>query len=325
MNPVIRFTGVSKRFGSVSALDDVTLQIQPGTVCAVLGANGAGKSTAIRLLLGFESPDKGDIEVLEMNPKTHALEIRGRVGYVSDAPPLYEWMTVDEIGWFAAGFYPTGYQAEYDRLTKRFDLVGSQKIKGLSKGTRAKVALSLAMAHRPPLLIMDEPTSGLDPLVRREFLESMIDVAAEGRTVLLSSHQVGEVERVADDVIVLMNGRVVAHERLEDLKKSVTEVVLSLPAANSVPPILPGRVVAHVAFGHEHLCLVRDLDSDRLADLCRSQELPQPIVRKPSLEEILLTLLRQNRNQQAEGTSALVSGKALAAGIGSESTGKTGG
>ena len=299
MNSVICLSGVSKRFGGVKALDDVSLQIQPGTVCAVLGANGAGKSTAIRLLLGFEAPDKGDIEVLQMNPKTHALEIRSRVGYVSDAPPLYEWMTVDEIGWFAAGFYPTGYQAEYSKLTKRFDLTGSQKIKTLSKGTRAKVALSLAMAHRPPLLIMDEPTSGLDPLVRREFLESMIDVAAEGRTVLLSSHQVGEVERVADDVIVLMNGRVVAHERLEDLKKSVTEVVLSLPSADTAPPAMPGNVVAHVPFGHEHVWLVRDLDAGRLADVCRSHNLPQAIIRKPSLEEILLTLLRQNRNQQA--------------------------
>ena len=298
MNPVICLTGVSKRFGSVKALDDVSLQIQPGTVCAVLGANGAGKSTAIRLLLGFEQPDKGDINVLEMNPKTHALEIRSRVGYVSDAPPLYEWMTVEEIGWFAAGFYPTGYQTEYDKLTKRFDLDRKQKIKGLSKGTRAKVALSLAMAHRPQLLIMDEPTSGLDPLVRREFLESMIDVAAEGRSVLLSSHQVGEVERVADDVIVLMNGKVVAHERLDELKQSVTEVALSLPSANSTPPAMPGTVVAHVAWGHEHIWLVRQLDAGRLADLCRSQELPQAIVRKPSLEEILLTLLRQNRNQQ---------------------------
>ena len=152
----------------------------------------------------------------------------------------------------------------------------SQKIKGLSKGTRAKVALSLAMAHRPQLLIMDEPTSGLDPLVRREFLESMIDVAAEGRSVLLSSHQVGEVERVADDVIVLMNGKVIAHERLEDLKQSVTEVVLTMPSPTAMPPKLPGEVIANVPFGHEHVWLLRNLDCGALADLCRSQELPPP-------------------------------------------------
>lgn len=299
MESVIRFSGVSKRFGPVKALDEVSLSIQPGTVCAVLGSNGAGKSTAIRLLLGFESADKGDIQVLGLSSRTHALEIRSKVGYVSDAPPLYDWMTVEEIGWFAAGFYPTGYQSEFEKLTRQFDLNPLQKIKGLSKGTRAKVALSLAMAHQPQLLIMDEPTSGLDPLVRREFLESMIDVAAAGRSVLLSSHQVGEVERVADDVIVLMNGRVIAHERLEDLKQSVTEVVLTMPSLIAMPPKLPGEVLAHVPFGHEHVWLLRDLDGGALADLCRSHELPPPVIRKPSLEDILLTLLRQNRNQQS--------------------------
>jgi ABC-2 type transport system ATP-binding protein len=298
MNPVIRLTSVSKRFGRVKALDNVSLDIQPGTVCAVLGSNGAGKSTMIRLMLGFDKPDNGTLEVQGLNPATHALEIRSRVGYVSDAPPLYEWMTVDEIGWFAAGFYPSGFQQEYEKLTRRFDLLPSQKIKSLSKGTRAKVALSLAMAHRPPLLIMDEPTSGLDPLVRREFLESMIDVAAEGRSVLLSSHQVGEVERVADDVIVLMNGQVVAHERLEELKQSVTEVVISMPSATAIPLEMPGKSIAFVPFGHEHLWLVRELDAGRLSDLCRSKELPEPVIRKPSLEDILLTLLRQNRRQQ---------------------------
>jgi len=116
MHPVIRLSSVSKRFGAVQALDNVSLDIQPGTVCAVLGANGAGKSTAIRLLLGFDPPNSGAIEVLGMNPRTHALEIRTRCGYVSDAPPLYEWMTVEEIGWYSAGFYPTGYQAEYEPI-----------------------------------------------------------------------------------------------------------------------------------------------------------------------------------------------------------------
>jgi ABC-2 type transport system ATP-binding protein len=152
---------------------------------------------------------------------------------------------------------------------------------------------------------MDEPTSGLDPLVRREFLESMIDVAAEGRSVLLSSHQVGEVERVADDVIVLMNGKLIAHERLEDLKQSVTEVVLTMPSPTAMPPKLPGEVIANVPFGHEHVWLLRNLDCGALADLCRAQELPPPIIRKPSLEDILLTLLRQNRNQQAADSGML--------------------
>jgi ABC-2 type transport system ATP-binding protein len=298
MQPVIEFDSVSKRFGRTTALDHVSLRVSPGTVCAILGANGAGKSTAIRLMLGLEDTNHGSVRVLGLNPQTHALEIRGRTGYVPDAPPLYDWMTVDEIGWFVSGFHPTGFQEEYARCLRRFDLPGGQKISTLSKGTRAKVALSLAMAHRPPLLILDEPTSGLDPLVRREFLESMVDVAAEGRTVLLASHQVAEVERVADDVIVLLNGRVVCHQRLDELKQSILEVTLSLPAESSPPPEMPGREVAHVAWGHDHLWLVRELDSGRLLDLCRDRQLPEPSIRQASLEDILLTLLRQSRRSE---------------------------
>jgi len=281
-----------------------------GTVAdkVAIRTNGAGKSTAIRLLLGLENPDSGSTEVLGMNSRTHALEIRGRVGYVADQPPLYDWMTVNEIGWFAAGFYPTGYQAEFDQLVRKFDLDGRQKISTLSKGMRAKVALSLARSHRPELLILDEPTSGLDPLVRREFLESMIDVSAEGRTVLLSSHQVSEVERVADIVVILLSGRLLCVERLKDLKRDTLEVVLSLPATDSVPPEIQGDTLAHVAFGHEHVWMVRNLDTDQLAKTCRSRKLPEPRLRKPNLEDILLAMLREYRRgavgEKSEETKA---------------------
>ena len=295
MQPVVKLKNLSKRFGQTVALDDVTLEIPSGVVCAVLGANGAGKSTAIRVLLGLDKPDAGSAEVLGMDSKTHALEIRGRVGYVADQPPLYEWMTVAEIGWFAAGFYPTGYQAEYDKLVAKFDLDGKQKIANLSKGMRAKVALSLAMAHRPELLILDEPTSGLDPLVRREFLESMIDVSAEGRSVLLSSHQVSEVERAADIVAILLNGKLVCVERLEDLKRETTEVAISMPDAATPPPAMPGTNLAHVTFGDDHVWMVRELDEAQLAETCRSAGLSEPQIRKPNLEDILLAILREYR------------------------------
>ncbi|MEZ6129545.1 MAG: ABC transporter ATP-binding protein [Planctomycetaceae bacterium] len=295
MQPVIKLKQVTKRFGNTLALDNVSLDIPAGVVCAVLGANGAGKSTAIRLLLGLDEPDSGRLEVLGMNSRTHALEIRSRVGYVADQPPLYDWMTINEIGWFAAGFYPTGYQAEYETLLKKFDLNGNLKIANLSKGMRAKVALSLSMAHRPELLILDEPTSGLDPLVRREFLESMIDVSAEGRTVLLSSHQVTEVERVADMVAILLNGKLICVERLEDLKRSTTEVVLSLPSPETAPPQIPGEVLAHVPIAHEHVWMVRNLDEASLLTDCSKLALPMPQIRQPGLEDILLAMLREYR------------------------------
>lgn len=304
MSPAISLNGVTKTFGATQALNDVTISVPAGRVTAILGANGAGKSTAIRLLMGFDSPDSGTVSVLGLNPKTHATEIRSRTGYVPDTPSLYDWMTVAEIGWFAAGFYPTGFQSEFDRLIRRFDLTPGDRIRGLSKGMKAKLSLTLAMAHRPALLVMDEPTSGLDPLIRREFLESMIDVAAEGRTVLLASHQVGEVERVADDVIVLLNGTVAAHESLDALKRSVSEVTISVPFSDqqreSVVPEISGHIVAHVLCGSDHIWLVRDLDAGRLSDLCRRQNLPAPVVRKPTLEETLLIMLRQLRQESRE-------------------------
>jgi ABC-2 type transport system ATP-binding protein len=300
MHPAVELKNLSRRFGKTVALDDVSLQIPPGVVCAVLGANGAGKSTAIRIMLGLEDADAGSAHVLGMDSRTHALEIRGRVGYVADEPPLYDWMTVDEIGWFAAGFYPTGYQTEYAKLTAKFDLDGGQKISNLSKGMRAKVALSLAMAHRPELLILDEPTSGLDPLVRREFLESMIDVSAEGRTVLLSSHQVAEVERVADIVAILLNGQLVCVERLEDLKRTTSEVVISLPDDQTTPPEIPGSILAHVSFGHEHVWMLRDLDEAAFVESCRSTGLAEPQIRKPNLEDILLAILREYRRDPVQ-------------------------
>lgn len=305
MQPVLQLHEVSKRFGKTVALDRVSLRVPPGTVCAVLGANGAGKSTAIRILLGLEHADSGLSEVLGMNSRTHALEIRRRVGYVSDQPPLYDWMTVEEIGWFASGFYPTGYADQFRQLLARFDLPASTKISNLSKGMRAKVALSLGMAHRPDLLILDEPTSGLDPLVRREFLESMVDIAAEGRSVLLSSHQVAEVERVADIVVILMNGRIACIERLDELKTGTTEVVLSLADEKSVPPQIPGSVLAHVQFCHEHILMVRDLDREGLLLNCNAQGLAPPQLRQPSLEDILLAMLREYRRASPTAQTSL--------------------
>ena len=203
MNETFALTNVTKTYGSHRALDGVTLSGKPGQVVALLGENGAGKTTALRILLGLLEPDSGDATVLGMSSRTYGEEIRKRVGYVSEKPVLYEWMKVSEIGWFAAGFYPPGYLAHYEKLVKEFDLPLDRKIKQLSKGMKAKVALALALAHQPDVLILDEPTSGLYPLVRYEFLESIVELASENRTVILSSHQIAEVERVADVVAIL--------------------------------------------------------------------------------------------------------------------------
>ena len=228
MSHVISASGLTMRFPGCLALDGVEFQVPAGTVFALLGENGAGKTTLIRILTGFLKATGGTCQVLGLDPVRDALEIRRRVGYVSDAPALYDWMKVGEIGWFTSSFYPPGFLDSYRALIRRYEVSEDWKIRRLSKGQRAKVALALALAPDPDLLILDEPTAGLDPLVRREFLESMVDRAAVGKTVLLSSHQIVEVERVADYVAILRQSRFCLIRPLSELKDSVSLVTVSL-------------------------------------------------------------------------------------------------
>lgn len=220
----IRINRLTKRYGAQTAVDGLSLVVPEGSVFGLLGENGAGKTTTLRTLIGLVAPDAGAVEVLGLDPVTQGLQVRRRVGYVPEVPALYDWMTVDEIGWFAAGFHarPGGdtvpYQARYRDLAGGFGLPGGRRIKALSKGMRAKVSLALALAADPALLILDEPTSGLDVLVRREFLESMVDLAGSGRTVLLSSHQIGEVERVASHVALMHKGKLLLAEPIDTLR-----------------------------------------------------------------------------------------------------------
>ncbi|GAB6187621.1 ABC transporter ATP-binding protein [Thermopirellula anaerolimosa] len=227
MNAVIRTEELAKRFGRVKALDGVSLEIPPGVVWALLGRNGAGKSTLIRILMGLLEPDRGRAAVLGHDCRTEYLTIRRKVGYVPELPVLYDWMTVAEIGRFCAAFHPAGYVSEYLRVAAQFGLRPDQELRHLSKGMRAGVVLSLALGHDPDLLILDEPTSGLDVMFRRQFLESMVDRAAAGKTVFLASHQVHEVERVADIVAFLKEGRVILVEPLERLKREMRRLILT--------------------------------------------------------------------------------------------------
>jgi ABC-type multidrug transport system ATPase subunit len=292
MTTAFSLNHVSKQFKRQLALDDVSLASEPGVVVALLGENGAGKSTALRILLGLLEPDAGESTVLGMDSRRQGLEIRRRVGYVPDQPALYDWMTVEEAGWFVAGFYPLGFQKQYDELVAHFELPPDRKIKDLSKGMRAKVSLSLAMAHKPELLILDEPTSGLDPMVRREFLESMVDVAAQGRTVLLASHQIAEVERVADVVAILQEGKLVLVERLEDMKSHVCELTVTLRNGSPDLPPVPGTVLHRELKGRQWRLLVRNMDESRFERFRGDVEISTVEVRHPSLEEIFVGYMR---------------------------------
>lgn len=292
MEPVARLHRVTKSYGSHVALRDVSLEVPPGVVFALLGENGAGKTTALKLLLGLEQPDEGRAEVLGRDSRREGLEIRRRVGYVSERPALYEWMTVSEIGWFTAGFYDGAFLPRYRELIVQYDLPADRKLKALSKGMRAKVALSLALAHEPALLVLDEPTSGLDTLVRREFLESMVDLAGAGRTVLLSSHQIAEVERVADYVAIISHGRLVLVERVDALKEEIRELTVTLANGAAAPPTVRGEILRRRHRARQWQLLVRYLADEHLDALRTNEAVAAVESRTPALEEIFVAYLQ---------------------------------
>lgn len=300
MQPVIRLNRVTKCFGSETALSAVSLEVPPGIVFALLGENGAGKTTAIRIMLGLARPDWGRAEVLGLPSRTEGLQIRRQVGYVPERPTLYDWMTVGEIGWFTAGFYGNGFLPVYLRLAGEFGLPARRKLKALSRGMRAKVSLALALAHDPELLVLDEPTSGLDALVRREFLESMVDRAAAGKTVFLSSHQIGEVERVADVVAILREGELMLVERLDELKRQTREVTITLADGAPQPPELAGEILASRFKGRQWQMLVRGVAEEQLARLRRHESVRHVEARPPNLEEIFVAYMQRGRSPASD-------------------------
>jgi ABC-2 type transport system ATP-binding protein len=199
-------------------------------------------------------------------------------------------MTVSDAGWYAAGFYPEGFLARYDQLIQEFQLPPKSKLRDLSKGMRAKVALSLAMAFDPQLLILDEPTSGLDPVVRRSFLESMIDRAAAGQTVFLSSHQIHEVERVADWIAILHQGKLQIAAPLEDIKASVSMLSISMKdPLLMLPNEIHSLEVLHATQnGRTIQMMVRGLKDETLRAIHADANLFEVKAVRPNLEELYI-------------------------------------
>jgi ABC-2 type transport system ATP-binding protein len=242
-------------------------------------------------MLGLTEATSGEVRVLGFDSRRDGLAIRQRVGYLPERATLYEWMTAAEIGWFTAGFYADGFETRFRELVAGFRVPLDRKISQLSKGMRAKVALSLAMAHSPSLLILDEPTSGLDTMVRREFLESMVDIAAEGRTVLLSSHQIGDVERVADIVAIVHAGRLLLVERLDDLKRTTRQLTITIGDNSAKLPPIDGELIYERRRGRQWEVLVRGIDETAVERMRFADGVMAIESRHPSLEEIFVACM----------------------------------
>lgn len=243
----IEVCGLEHDFGAAPVLRSVDLTVPRGSVFGLLGRNGGGKTTLIRMLLGMLKPRRGHCRVLGLDPAVDALEIRRRIGYVPQAMDFDPAMTVQQSLRFMAAFYPDRWQ--HDQVAtwlKRFELDPDQRVGQLSGGQAGRLGLVSALAVDPELLILDEPTAGLDPVVRRDFASAVIEWIAEGeRTALLSSHLLHEVERLADHVAILEDGEVLLAKSVEELKRDLTRVTarfVSPPAQLDLPSLAAKRL-----------------------------------------------------------------------------------
>jgi ABC-2 type transport system ATP-binding protein len=213
---IIDIRNLSRHFGNKAALRDVTLQIPRGKVFGVVGENGAGKTTLIKHILGLLRAKQGSVSVFGMDPVRQPRQVLSRIGYLSEQPDYPEWMTVTQFTTYMAAFYETWDHRYAAQLLDMMNVDPAKRIGELSKGQQARVGLCAAQAHRPELLLLDEPSSGLDPVARNEILSAVIrTVSNEGRSVLLSSHLLDEVERVSDHLVFFSAGGVVLSDPME--------------------------------------------------------------------------------------------------------------
>jgi len=224
---VIQIEGLHVRYGKYEALGGVDLNVPKGSIFGFIGRNGAGKTTTIKTLLGLLTPRAGSCRMLGLDVQKQPLEVRKRVGYMAEDQQMYGWMTVDEIIRWVGSFYPAWDSTFVSHLREVLQLDLKQRVKNLSKGQNSKLALLLALGHRPQLVILDDPTLGLDPIARKEFLRYVISLLQnEGVTVFFSSHLLYEIEPVADYIAILDKGRIIKADKTIDLRESVRKLII---------------------------------------------------------------------------------------------------
>ena len=289
MNPSIEFREVLRRFGDLEVLRGLSFQVAPGEVFALLGRNGAGKTTALRILLGFLRPMQGTARVLGVDSRGLKARDRGRIGYVGEGHRFFPLMRVKEVLAFEAGTRPRFHRAYAEKAIAQCGLPPGSPVRRLSRGQRAQLALILAAAGDPEVLILDDPARGLDAVMRRAFLDAMIDILSDRRcAVLFSSHILTDVERIADRAGILHGGRLIVDATLDDLKRRVQKRRWTGPAAGGNPPRVEGLLCAKAVRDGFELTLL-DMTPDREAALAAAGgRLSEPVV--PTLEELFIDL-----------------------------------
>jgi ABC-2 type transport system ATP-binding protein len=235
---VITTDRVAKRFGHFDAVEDLSLSVPAGSVFALIGQNGAGKTTTIRLLMNILRPDHGDITVLGTPSTRIGPRDLQHIGYVSEGQKLPDALTLAQFFAFLRSLYPSWDRALENELCAQFELPSTRKIKHLSHGMRMKALLVGALAFRPKLLVLDEPLSGLDTLVRDEVVNGLLQQAGD-TTILISSHELSEIESFTTHVAFMQNGRLLLQEGIDDLRMRFREVRVTLRATKDPAKPVP--------------------------------------------------------------------------------------
>jgi ABC-2 type transport system ATP-binding protein len=287
---IIEAADLRKAYDGVEALRGLSLQVPAGSIYGCVGRNGAGKTTTIKILLGMARPTGGSARVfgLAADAPDASVDIRRRTGFVSDDKDLYDYMTVEEMIRFTAAFFPRWRADLEQRYVRRFELPLDRKVKALSRGTRTKLALLLALCRGAQLLILDEPTSGLDPAMTEEVLQALVaHVASEEMTVFFSSHQIAEVEQIADRVAIIDRGRVVVTGALDDLRGNFRRIHLVFDG-DAPEPAFRAPGVARVRRKGRVLSVLASAGAERILDEARTLNPVSVDVMPGTLKEIFL-------------------------------------
>ena len=301
----IHVRGLTKRYAGHLACESIDLTVRQGITFGLLGPNGAGKSTLIRMLMGLTPMDDGEVELLGSSGIEVTSELRNRIGYVPELHFIYRWMKVRQVVDFVSKLYSNWDEELAKDLIARFDLPLGKRVSALSKGMTAKLGLLIAISHRPELLILDEPTSGLDPIIREDFLESVLqNHSCHGRTILFSSHHVDDVERVADEVGILVNGRFAAQGTVDDLRNRFKRIRVVLPDGK-LPSYVPVEAVYQKLSRREWTVTVDGFSEELLDEMRAENHAVSADVFDMNLEEVFKDVVRGRQVQGQEETNVL--------------------
>jgi ABC-2 type transport system ATP-binding protein len=296
----IETTALTKRFKSVNAVRELSIQVAEGDIYALMGPNGAGKTTLIKLLMNLMSPTDGEARVLGLSSESLQGKRYEDIGYVSENQKMPDWMTVQNFLDYWRPFYRNWDKVLEQSIGKRFELPQKQRLKNLSRGVRMKVALTSILSYRPGLIILDEPLSGLDPLVRDELMDGLLGLSSE-TTILFSSHDLAEIEHFANHVGYMESGRLVFSEAMASVRQRFSRLVATASSPLTAPPNPPAEWHEFKASQSSAEWLETDYEAERSAS--RAREILGPVeveATSLTLREIFLASARMGRQAIGE-------------------------